>query len=62
MGVQTLTIKYNTEFDVSKWLIGINNKGQIKVWISNNLIKEETDNTPLFMSLNIKGNKTNHII
>lgn len=61
LGIQTLTVKYHVQFDISKWLIGINNKGQVKVWMSSNLMKEYQEISPKLLS-NPNVNKTNHVI
>lgn len=34
LGVQTIAIKFNCEFDLNQGFFGLNSKGQAKVWIS----------------------------
>lgn len=42
--MQTLSNKFNGEFDVRKAFYGINSKGQIKVWVDENFMKLYKEN------------------
>lgn len=59
LGIQTICIKFNCEFDVGKGFYGINQKGQAKVWLTHNFMQEGGD---IGKSVSFAARKVNHVI
>ena len=60
LGIQTISIKFNCQFDINAGFYGINSKGQAKVWSSTSFMQDASDNVSRSMNFSLR--KVNHAI